>query len=260
MPELIMQSLSYYTNRLKDKPFSLVRYQDGDWRCLSGARKYTKSHSFVSQMTQAAKHTLSNPHLASNYIYSTVSWKTGNRYNSTIKWHYSDIFTISLAFGNLFPMIQQIRKMKVIVVGSEFIRPLKDKVFPYAHFIEIPYRECWTEKDRIEKEILNALKAITGDCLISFSSGTLANILIHKLYPIYGNRCFMIDFGCVWDFLCRHIIRGDWRMRSRIDGTWVDRVIEHALGEDKINGSLLNPVYLGGEEKNRIETIRSVIK
>jgi len=94
--------------------------------------------------------------------------------------------------------MEALQKRIVILVGPAHLCKL-NSIFACEKFIEVPARDCFLSIDRTEKETRNILQSAPEGSVLSLSCAMSANILIDRLFPIYGKRCFMIDFGSVWD-------------------------------------------------------------
>ena len=43
--------------------------------------------------------------------------------------------------------------------------------------------------------------------VFGFSASMATNVMIDELYPIVGDKCWMIDFGSIWDPFIGNMIR-----------------------------------------------------
>ncbi|MBA7684682.1 hypothetical protein ES703_93088 [subsurface metagenome] len=91
--------------------------------------------------------------------------------------------------------------MKVVVVGPNFLRGIAGRVFNYCAFVEIPGKNCYSDKDRIMSDILNIHQKSSENIVYSFCCGPLAEPLILELHEKMPKN-FLIDFGSLWDVFC----------------------------------------------------------
>jgi len=108
------------------------------------------------------------------------------------------------------PLVTTLRnfKHKIIIVGPKHCRQIKDKIFNYDYFIEIPNKNCYIAKDKIYNKIIQIYKENNNQpCLVGFSSGFTSNILINKLSYTMDNS-WLLDFGSIWEPYFNIAIRG----------------------------------------------------
>jgi len=215
---VIDKRLDDYVKLLKsDKVFSFARFGDAEWAAIldyfgtkSGYAFFPSGASaggciFVPEMCEELRHIVLNP---GDYMYGMLCVAMnflGDRINAfiaknniNISWYKGNIFAGASNTGALFPLIQQLRSMKVVVIGDEKLKKLNEKVFDYDHFIEIPPKNCYLKKNEIKQEILEYYHK-KGPAVFSFSAAAATNILIHELFPVMGGDSWLIDFGALWD-------------------------------------------------------------
>jgi hypothetical protein len=120
-----------------------------------------------------------------------------NEYNIEIpNLHDTDTaFYKDAVLGNLTKLKTQLEKMNYIIVGDSTKRNLPIK---YVDFVEIPRTNAWLQKDRIKGEILEMVDKYNSPVFgMSAGMGTLA--IQDDLYPIIGDKSWMISFGSIFD-------------------------------------------------------------
>ncbi|GAH75541.1 unnamed protein product, partial [marine sediment metagenome] len=148
-----------------------------------------------------------------------------------IDWIQENVFSGASAEGTLFPLIEEFRQHKIIVIGPRLLRRLSERVFPYVDFIEIHPKSGWNDSS-VFRRILECKEKFGNDIIYSFSAGFGSNIFITKLHRVMKGN-FLIDFGSVWDIFCGKASR---------------RYMRNYLSESKIRKNL--GIYLSeGEEK-----------
>jgi len=200
--------MQFYVDKLhKDEPFSFARYGNGEWDCILELYHRTRSGSqkFTPDLRKALEQSLIEKHTGAYYtaLQSTgflqrigllaklEPWLAHNA--PDLAWHDGEVFTKASMKGRLFPLIEVLKRHRVVVVGPKWLMKL-----PFASvFVPVRTRDCWQDVDAIEKQ-LRDLKGV----VISFSAGPATKVLIHRLQPIIGKHSWLIDFGSVWDPYC----------------------------------------------------------
>lgn len=201
------KNLSYYIDMLRnDLPFSFARFGDGEWSAILGVQGANcDGHEYFPQLGADLKTAIIDNY---EYFYSIQGraikylGKGIRRFLSDnsvkIPWHDSDIFHRCDNAGALFPLVEQLRTMKTVVVGPAHLRAMNKRVFAYEHFIEVPPKNCYLDKDRIRVSVADWFKK-EGPAVFCFSASMAANVIIHELFPFMGRTSWLIDFGSLWD-------------------------------------------------------------
>jgi len=211
--------LEYYVNRVAEgRPFSFVRFGDGEWtaailhdreRTSSGSQSLTL-RGLQSDMRDA----LVDCPVAESYIPSLrptslkpqiVTWLKHSVPKGVV-WHDCRVMYLSSAWGTLFPFVDALRNLTVplIFVGPCRLWTLRlSGIFPKATVIVIPNVDCYTSKGEIMAQILG----LPRPAFISFTAGPAAKVMIHQLYPLIGDTSYMIDCGSLWDVYVGHVTR-----------------------------------------------------
>lgn len=205
--KVIKKDLGWYVDMLKNgKPFSFSRYGDGEWNAILGVRGANcDGHEYFPQLGRELGAAIVDQY---DYIYAiqgrAIKYqgkeirKFLKENNIHIEWQDSDVFHECDNAGTLFPLIKQLRAMKKVVVGPAHLRAMDKRVFEYAHFIEVPSKNCYLDKDRIRGSIADWYGK-EGPAVFCFSASMAANVIIHELFPLMGRTSWLIDFGSVWD-------------------------------------------------------------
>ena len=183
--------LQFYVDKLgKDERFSFVRYGDGEWNFILKLRTVTGSRSQKCSpgLRQALEASIAvkrsgtyyrtmNPDRIDRvgFLPQVEAWLAHNA--PGLDWHQCTIFYKASRKGTLFPMVQELKRHRVVVVGPEWLKAL-----PFAsEFVQVRSRNCWQDVDAIVAQ-LRDLK----DVVVSFSAGPTTKVLIHRLQPILG--------------------------------------------------------------------------
>ena len=213
LPEdtIIYDGLDKYLNKLNaGKFFSFSRIGDGEFLSILGANRTNSSgHQLgLPELKKRLTNVILNP---GKYMYATrfnalfTEVNNKNMYtflkenNSKIKWYDCKIFSRANKFGDLYPVINQLNKMNVVFIGNSKLRPI-NKFLQYNDFIEIPYKQCFSATEKVKQKILDYCnKKNYKPTVFAFSASVATCVMIHELYPLIGDKCWLIDFGSVWD-------------------------------------------------------------
>ena len=206
--------LSDYVDRLKDdKYFSFVRYGDGEWKAImEGSGEVACRLQTINSRIQSDMIRSLTEHAAEQgvifgmqsrglRIFGRDILRFLQSYNIELKWVEADVFHYASRDGLLYPLIKQLREMKMVIVGPSILRGLLDNVFPDAKFIEVSEKNCYKEQEAIKSSILQAHNESKENTVYSFCCGPLAETLILDLHLQMPNN-FLIDFGSLWDVFC----------------------------------------------------------
>lgn len=210
-------TVSYLTSRLTEgKPFAFLRYGNGEWGCIlrtavrTGSGSHTlkppalrdglvrgiRRHQGVSNSYYLGMQSLS--YLTRVSLLSRIEDWLSKRAPKSV-WYGADVLHKASMKTKLNPMIQQLRKMRVVVVGPKWLRKLNEGVFGYVGFVEVPSRDCFYQYKRLKTELISKLDKQT---VVVFCAGPPAKMMISEIYEQLGNKHFLIDYGSMWDPYC----------------------------------------------------------
>jgi len=197
--------LEFYADQLRNgKPFSFVRYGNGEWDCILELYHRTRSGSqtFSPGLRKALIASLSTPRKGAYFpamqslsflkrvklLPKIEAWLAYNSPGWT--WHNGEVFHKASMHGRMFPLVEAMQKHRVVVVGPKWLLSL-----PFAStFVPVSTRNCWKDVDKIERQLRDLRNVV-----ISFSAGPATKVLIHRLQPVIGKHSWLIDFGSLWD-------------------------------------------------------------
>lgn len=197
--------LQFYVDKLNaGERFSFTRYGNGEWDCILGLYHQTRSGSqrFTPDLRAALTETLSGHHGGASFpamqstgylerlglMSKARAWLAINA--PGLDWHDGEVFHRASRRGELAPFVDALRMQRVVVVGPPHLLAL-----PFASvFVPVKERDCWDEVAEIERRLRGF-----SNCVISFSAGPAAKVLIHRLYPEIGGSCWLLDTGSLWD-------------------------------------------------------------
>jgi len=227
------EELEYYVAMMRaGKPFSFSRFGDGEWSAILGYNgENCDGHRYFPELGRDLGAALINKQ---DYLYGmqfravkNLGWGISGflrRNRIRMRWHDADVFHYCDNAGTLFPLVRQLRTMKVVVIGPKHLRVLAEKVFDYKNFIEVPPKNCYLEKNSI-RDAVRAYYDNHGPAVFSFSASMTTNVIIHELFPVMGQTSWLIDFGSLWDTYAGVESRG---RKSR---EYWDTFIKKNLGE-----------------------------
>lgn len=220
MRELKRLKLDWYISRFKNQEYySFVRWGDAEWGALirtSGDSDGHGRYPYSPELNRRMWKSLLKYYEEKNLIFGICDrvWKPMIQRGeiwlrehklSNINWVYSEIFTLASMAGTLFPLIEELRKHKIIVIGPQRLRRLPERVFKFTDFIEIHHKTGWNDSS-VPKRVLKCKQKYGNGIIYSFSAGIGSNVFIPNLHrSMNGN--FLIDFGSVWDIFCGKVTR-----------------------------------------------------
>lgn len=197
-------NLQYYVDKLKKgEKFSLARYGDGEFYCMWGKQGENSNGCLYSpELREALIKSLRHKDDLS-FIYGMQrvlpqdQAKAEKEYPG-IDWHDSEVFGEAVARGELFPFIEQLRNMKLVVIGNESIFQFIYKTLKPQVFIKVPPVNAFTADVKIP---------IIKDAVYLFSCGMAANAFIAEFHGKVDG--WLIDLGHIWDPFTGNMSRCD---------------------------------------------------
>lgn len=216
---MIYHSLQYYVDKLKKgEHFSLARYGDGELYCMWGKQGQNSNGCRYSPELRAAlldslKHkTDSNFYYGLQRVLPKDELRAKKEYPD-VTWHDSEFLSEAVAQGKLYPFIEQLRKMDVMVVGNKSIWQATSDILNWEVFCEVPSSNAYDKKD-LTKNIRDFLQR-SKDIVILFSCGMAANAFISELHGQIDG--WLIDVGHIWDPFTGNMSRCDLKGKTMED-------------------------------------------
>ena len=189
--------LSHYVSLLRDnKPFSFSRWGDGEWQCIMG-KTFTNADGslFDNKLREDLLHVLENNkpyyHGMLNIVFDRLDYVPATE----IKWYDGDVMLRACLEGELWPMIEQIRKRTVMYIGNHRLTRLTDNFFDIKIYREIPAINAHRERVVLRRAIHRAIRR-KGIDFVGYSAGPVSKLLIDDLH---GENVTQIDFGSTFD-------------------------------------------------------------
>lgn len=198
-------NLQYYVDKLKaGEKFSLARWGDGEMYCMWGSRS-THNANGCRYSPELRRALLDSMHHENDptFIYGMQEVYTRDRKRieeeyPNIDWHDSEFLSRAVAEGKLFPLINQLQKMKIIIIGNESLFEFSHKILKVKDFIKVPSSNCFDTPPDIP---------LLKDHVYLFSCGMAANVFISRLHRKID--AWLIDVGHIWDPFVGNMSRCD---------------------------------------------------
>jgi len=190
-----MQVKDFIKKIENNEPFKLVRWGDGEWLMYFKTGRPSAEYDYDEEGANNLQKCLDGD------FYYGLQETSKRRFNiPERKWIDADIFHHASIEGKLYPLIEVLKKRKLVFIGSSNLRKI-GKILPYDKFVEVPPRNCYKSKEWVKKELLR----YGEPAVYCFCCAYLANILIYELdIP----EATMIDFGSLFDAFTNHPTRG----------------------------------------------------
>jgi|TARA_R110001583_G_scaffold16819_1_gene68744 hypothetical protein len=199
---LINNNLQHYIDLLKsNQKFSFTRWGDGEWLCFFGDQGHNCDlHTYFPDMGRGLNEAINNP---KGYLLATwpqsepMMFRFWDQIQNTspTEWVDASVWEEAAMAGEISPLINQLEQMNFIIVSEPSKRELPMK---YTDFIEVPSTNCYLDKERIKQEIVEMCEKYDNP-VFGLSASMATNVIVDELYPLIGDKCWMIDFGSIWE-------------------------------------------------------------
>lgn len=195
--------LTYYVDKLKNgEKFSLARYGDGELYCMWGRHGGNSNGCRYSpELRQALLDSMKHKDDPS-FIYGLQRVLPRDEERVMIEypdvdWHDSEIFSEAVANGELYPLVEQLKKMQLHFIGNNSLSEFLDREFSGLHTI-VPPSNAFDS---------NLAIIPTNGTVYLFSCGMAANAWIAELHG--KADAWFIDLGHIWDPFTGNMSRCD---------------------------------------------------
>ena len=117
------------------------------------------------------------------------------KYNIEDNWVDARVWEESAMQDTINPLIKQLEKMDFVIVSE---KSKKDLPIKYRDFIEVPVVDCYLEKENIKNEIKRLTEKYDRP-VFGLSASMATNVIVDELFEEIGDKCWMIDFGSIWE-------------------------------------------------------------
>ena len=214
--------MDYVRRMAAGECWSLSRFNDGEWFAILGRDdpKYhtynnCDGHEYSPALCDALAECLLD---VSGYTYGIGGMKHHDAqaawlesHGVEIEWHYSDSIKMMNNAGTLAPFLEELRQHSVLIVGPAHLSRLGKMLrLPNYGFLGIPLKNCYLKTEDVATWVSVQIDH-RGRDVVLFSASMATNVWIHRLWPEYGDRVWMIDCGAMWDIYAGVESRGVFR-------------------------------------------------
>lgn len=204
-------SFDHYLNKLQNKEvFSFSRWGDGEWLCVSGRKgQNCDGHFYFPEMSKCLRNALSNDLGYYKALFEPSNIQVSQnqhwlkplltKFGSKVDWVLADVWEYLVKDKGINELVSQLNSMNYIIVSEKSKRKLN---INYKDFIEVPSKNCFLEKENIKNQMI-AMTEKYEMPVFGLSASMASNVIIDELFPIIGDKCWMIDFGSIWDPFCK---------------------------------------------------------
>ncbi len=218
------KNIDFYVQMLKqNKYFSFSRFGDGEWNAIFNVPgENCDGHEYFPQLGERLRYALNRnpkyycglqPLAIKNMGNKIVNYIKDNKLS--MRWYNADVFHRAHNEAKLFPLIEQLRKMNVVIIGPSFLKDMSNDIFKIKHFVEIPIKNCFLDINRIKEEIFDYGKTKENQ-LYGFSASMATNVIIDEFDSSLCKNNWLIDFGSLWDMYVGVFSRGKYS-KSKYD-------------------------------------------
>ena len=240
--------ITWYVEKLaRGEPFSFAGFSDAEWLCVLSLRLgaqtalgQTISREHGWRLAEVLHERQADPRFL--FAVPKCLWERDifgdgcidrwlANHDIIIESYERDMVLDDLAAqAGLHPLIQQLQKMRVVMIGP---RPLRGCGFlGYRRFIEISSPNLHLEPDGIERAVEKTLICAKPSVYL-VSAGVSAAILIHRLHDQIPDSWF-IDCGSIWDGFVKVGAQRQWRAELYADTEkWYRWIHDNLYGKEQ---------------------------
>jgi hypothetical protein len=209
----IEQPLQFYVDKIKNgEKFSMARYGDGELYCMWGKQgQNSNGCKYYPELRADLLKGLTTLQMKPNFIYGLQRVLPRDeervmREYGGIDWYDTEIFSEAVAKGELYPLVEQLRKMKVVVIGNNSITDFCRGELGVTGFIYVEPSNAYDQKEHVLDHVKKLAK-LSGADVFLFSCGMAANVFIHELHGKVDG--WLLDMGHIWDPFTGNMSRCD---------------------------------------------------
>lgn len=193
--------LDYYVDKLKKgEKFSLARYGDGEFLCMWGKKGGNSNGcAYTPELREALLESMkiTDP----NFIFGMQRVLPADEKKAIemwpVDWHDSEFLSEAVAEGKLFPLIEQLRKMKVAVISNTDVINTTSKIIYNFAGSRVPKSNAYEGREHLVNFITHKYDPEIQPEVFLFSCGMAANALIGECHG--KTDAWLIDVGHIWD-------------------------------------------------------------
>jgi hypothetical protein len=209
---MVTRDAEWFLSKFRDgTPVTFSRWGDGEWRAaINRVRgKNCDGHPFSPNLLRELQavlqdkpqYTMGMQPLAVKLYGEPILKFIKDNGLEYVEWSDGDVLHKVAIKKQLGTVIDALRGRRIIMVGSKHLLKLRNGTsfdLPFD-FINVGGTSVFDRRQKIMDEVSAALDKATESCIVSFCSGMTTEIMLHKLYPVYGTKHSLVDFGSLWD-------------------------------------------------------------
>jgi hypothetical protein len=226
-PKTTYLSAEYYIDLIKNNiPFSFARYGDGEliimfnYKSVIG-RDIGDMIKSIEPMKQIFRNHYDYFHCKLNCTFHTHSLKCfGVDIDEVCKFmietcpdmpFYDGEIWQGLSFsGKIEQLTRELNLYTPVFIGGKHLSNIQYlNGITNMELITVHDRKAWDDFENIKQQIRQKIES--GRRMFCFSMGYAGKIMIDELYSETRGKCFMIDFGSLWDPYCGVLSRNGMR-------------------------------------------------
>ena len=178
----------------KNIPFAFSRWGDGEWLNVNKANgQNCDGNIYYADLGDALKKIASVKQDYYMGIQTLIPWSVNQGKKYPQDWCDSDVLHKASIDGTLNTFINLLHNVHIVYVGNESLRKL-DFI---NEFIEIPYNNCWNQRNQIIDKIKATFEEGNHKVYL-LSAGMACNVFIDQLWKLDNTNTY-IDVGSVFD-------------------------------------------------------------
>lgn len=206
----------HFRNR---EPISYSRWGDCEWKAVLGYKGVTcDGHPYYPGMCQELREVLQGhpryllgiQRLARRMFRGGKDiddWLIAHNLQDTV-WHEAEVLHDAAFHGEFAQLAEAIRSAPgFAVVGPEHFNAL-GRYLPISLFVLTPSHDVYNSCKQITWKLRQQLRSLPDGSVVSVSAGMPGRLIVDWLYPEFGQRLHLIDFGSVWEPFVGRAIRG----------------------------------------------------
>lgn len=192
-------NIQFWVDKLKKgEHFSMARWGDGELYCMWGKKgQNSNGCKYYPELRQALLEAMKGKDEKFYYGLQRVLPRDEKRIMEEypeINWHETECFSEAVAAGGLYPLIEQLNKMDILVIGNKNIESATAQIIDWNEFCTVQASNAYDEREAV----LEAVKNCSGkEKVVLFSCGMAANAFIAELHGKVDG--WLIDLGHIWD-------------------------------------------------------------
>lgn len=188
--------------------FSQSNWGDGEWSAVLGVEgQNCDGHEYLPDLGRDLRAALVNPmpHMhgtnpGARLAAQVDKWISDHGGLTSVRWVPKEVLSDANLSGELYPVLAALRGRNVIQVGPPHLHELPRDVLPSRKaFIAVPPINCYRVIDQTVSTLHRVLRH--GDVAL-FSASMATNVMIRRLYPMWGAKVTMLDMGAIFDPYC----------------------------------------------------------